>query len=102
MSLSQYATKVAFFILDLLVLLLYCCQVEIKNLNSFSSISRAIDYEIARQAELHSQGLGDQIVQETRLWEEGAQVTTICFFLLFKRWNMGYLLTLMLYLICLL
>ncbi|KAJ8441676.1 hypothetical protein Cgig2_019063 [Carnegiea gigantea] len=50
-------------------------KVEIKNLNSFSSISRAIDYEIARQAELHSQGLGDQIVQETRLWEEGAQKT---------------------------
>lgn len=50
-------------------------KVEIKNLNSFSSISRAIDYEIARQAELHSQGLRDQIVQETRLWEEGAQKT---------------------------
>lgn len=50
-------------------------KVEIKNLNSFSSISRAIDYEIARQAELHSQGLSDQIVQETRLWEEGAQKT---------------------------
>lgn len=50
-------------------------KVEIKNLNSFSSISRAIDYEIARQAELHSQGLNDQIVQETRLWEEGAQKT---------------------------
>lgn len=49
-------------------------QVEIKNLNSFSSISRAIDFEISRQARLHSEGLGDQIVQETRLWEEGAQV----------------------------
>lgn len=49
-------------------------QVEIKNLNSFSSMSRAIDYEISRQAQLHSQGQADQIVQETRLWEEGAQV----------------------------
>ncbi|OMP03149.1 Aspartyl/glutamyl-tRNA amidotransferase subunit B-related protein [Corchorus capsularis] len=50
-------------------------KVEIKNLNSFSSINRAIDFEISRQAVLHSQGQGDQIVQETRLWEEGAQKT---------------------------
>ncbi|XP_021758832.1 glutamyl-tRNA(Gln) amidotransferase subunit B, chloroplastic/mitochondrial-like [Chenopodium quinoa] len=50
-------------------------KVEIKNLNSFSAISRAIDYEITRQVQLHNQGLGDQIVQETRLWEDGAQKT---------------------------
>ncbi|KAF3457535.1 hypothetical protein FNV43_RR02193 [Rhamnella rubrinervis] len=50
-------------------------KVEIKNLNSFSSVSRAIDFEISRQALLYSQGKGDQIVQETRLWEEGAQKT---------------------------
>ncbi|XP_047957296.1 glutamyl-tRNA(Gln) amidotransferase subunit B, chloroplastic/mitochondrial [Salvia hispanica] len=50
-------------------------KVEIKNLNSFSSVSRAIDYEILRQAQLHSQGQADQIVQETRLWEEGSQKT---------------------------
>ncbi|XVF66388.1 hypothetical protein PTKIN_Ptkin10aG0031900 [Pterospermum kingtungense] len=50
-------------------------KVEIKNLNSFSSINRAIDFEISRQALLYSQGQGDQIVQETRLWEEGAQKT---------------------------
>ncbi|KAK6265561.1 hypothetical protein QUC31_016398 [Theobroma cacao] len=50
-------------------------KVEIKNLNSFSSINRAIDFEISRQALLHSQGHDDQIVQETRLWEEGAQKT---------------------------
>ena len=47
-------------------------QVEIKNLNSFSSVSRAIDFEISRQVQLHSQGQEDQIVQETRLWEEGS------------------------------
>lgn len=52
-------------------------QVEIKNLNSFSSINRAIDFEIARQALLYSQGQGDQVVQETRLWEEGSQVVAI-------------------------
>ncbi|XP_041012732.1 glutamyl-tRNA(Gln) amidotransferase subunit B, chloroplastic/mitochondrial [Juglans microcarpa x Juglans regia] len=50
-------------------------KVEIKNLNSFSSVSRAIDFEISRQVQLHSQGKGDQIIQETRLWEEGAQKT---------------------------
>ena len=38
-------------------------------------MSRAIDFEISRQALLDSQGEGDQIVQETRLWEEGAQVS---------------------------
>ncbi|KAI3826662.1 hypothetical protein L1987_00713 [Smallanthus sonchifolius] len=50
-------------------------KVEIKNLNSFSAMSRAIDFEIARQAELYNQGQADEIVQETRLWEEGAQKT---------------------------
>ncbi|OVA02305.1 Aspartyl/Glutamyl-tRNA(Gln) amidotransferase [Macleaya cordata] len=50
-------------------------KVEIKNMNSFSAMHRAIDFEISRQALLHSQGQGDQIVQETRLWEEGAQKT---------------------------
>ncbi|CAJ1936757.1 unnamed protein product [Sphenostylis stenocarpa] len=50
-------------------------KVEIKNLNSFSSVSRAIDFEISRQVQLHSQGQEDQIVQETRLWEDGSQRT---------------------------
>ncbi|XP_059447107.1 glutamyl-tRNA(Gln) amidotransferase subunit B, chloroplastic/mitochondrial [Corylus avellana] len=50
-------------------------KVEIKNLNSFSSVSRSIDFEISRQVLLHSQGQGDQITLETRLWEEGAQKT---------------------------
>ncbi|KAK4486952.1 hypothetical protein RD792_006267 [Penstemon davidsonii] len=50
-------------------------KVEIKNLNSFSSMSRAIDFEISRQALLYSLGQADEIVQETRLWEEGAQKT---------------------------
>lgn len=50
-------------------------KVEIKNMNSFSAMHRAIDFEISRQVLLHSQGQADQIVQETRLWEEGAQRT---------------------------
>jgi len=48
-------------------------KVEIKNMNSFSAIQRAIDYEIERQtAALEA---GEKIVQETRLWEEGSQRT---------------------------
>ncbi|CAL9119343.1 unnamed protein product [Musa acuminata var. zebrina] len=50
-------------------------KVEIKNMNSFSAMNRAIDYEISRRVLLHSRGQSDQIVQETRLWEEGAQKT---------------------------
>jgi aspartyl-tRNA(Asn)/glutamyl-tRNA(Gln) amidotransferase subunit B len=43
---------------------------EIKNLNSFSSLGRAIDYEVARQiALLEGGGVVDQ---ETRHWDESA------------------------------
>ena len=52
-------------------------QVEIKNLNSFSLVSKAIHFEISRQVRLHSQGQEDQIVQETCLWEEGSQARAI-------------------------
>ena len=49
-------------------------KVEIKNMNSFSAIQKAIDYEIERQTvALES---GERIVQETRLWEEGNQRTS--------------------------
>lgn len=48
-------------------------KVEIKNMNSFSAIQRAIDYEIERQTQ--ALAAGEPIVQETRLWEEGAQKT---------------------------
>lgn len=50
-------------------------KVEVKNLNSFAAMNKAIDFEIARQVLLHSEGRGDQIVQETRLWEDGSQET---------------------------
>jgi aspartyl-tRNA(Asn)/glutamyl-tRNA(Gln) amidotransferase subunit B len=43
-------------------------------MNSFSAINRAIDYEISRQILLHKEGQADQIVQETRLWDESSQV----------------------------
>lgn len=48
-------------------------KVEIKNMNSFSAIHRAIDYEIARQTKALENG--EKIFQETRLWEEGNQRT---------------------------
>ncbi|HIK33735.1 MAG TPA: Asp-tRNA(Asn)/Glu-tRNA(Gln) amidotransferase subunit GatB [Oscillatoriales cyanobacterium M59_W2019_021] len=48
-------------------------KVEIKNMNSFSAIQKAIDYEIERQIEALESG--EPIVQETRLWEENTQQT---------------------------
>ncbi|RDX75224.1 Glutamyl-tRNA(Gln) amidotransferase subunit B, chloroplastic/mitochondrial, partial [Mucuna pruriens] len=46
-------------------------KVEIKNLNSFSSMNRAIDFEISRQVQLHSQGQEDQIRTITMRKKEG-------------------------------
>ena len=48
-------------------------KVEIKNMNSFNAIHRAIDFEIERQ--IQALESGDRIFQETRLWEEGKQCT---------------------------
>jgi aspartyl-tRNA(Asn)/glutamyl-tRNA(Gln) amidotransferase subunit B len=48
-------------------------KVEVKNLNSFRSVQRALDYEIARQTEaLHR---GETIPQETRGWVDDRGVT---------------------------
>ncbi len=48
-------------------------KVEIKNMNSFNAIQRAIEYEIERQ--IAAIETGERIIQETRLWEEGSQRT---------------------------
>lgn len=48
-------------------------KVEIKNMNSFNAIQRAIEYEIKRQSDAID--LGERIIQETRLWEENSQRT---------------------------
>ncbi len=48
-------------------------KVEIKNMNSFNAIQRAIDHEIERQTQAIE--AGERILQETRLWEEGTQRT---------------------------
>ena len=50
-------------------------RVEVKNLNSFKGVARAIDYEISRQIEEIENG--GEIFQETRLWDEESQVTRV-------------------------
>lgn len=50
-------------------------RVEVKNLNSFKAVARAIDYEIGRQIETIENG--GSIDQETRLWDEETQVTRV-------------------------
>ncbi len=48
-------------------------KVEVKNLNSFRSVERAIAYEIERQSKLIDSG--GKVVQETRGWDEAKQET---------------------------
>ncbi len=48
-------------------------RAEIKNLNSFKHVEKAIRYEIARQTELLLDG--GEVVQETRLWDPDKGVT---------------------------
>jgi len=48
-------------------------KVEVKNLNSFRSVERAIEYEIARQRDVLESG--GKVEQETRGWDENGQKT---------------------------
>lgn len=45
-------------------------KVEVKNLNSFRSVERAILFELERMKKLHEEGRANEIVQETRGWDE--------------------------------
>ncbi len=45
-------------------------KAEVKNLNSFRFLQRALEYEIERQ--VHTLNQGGRIVQETRLWDQGS------------------------------
>lgn len=48
-------------------------RVEVKNLNSFRAVERAVEYEMQRQIEVIEKG--DKVVQETRGWSEPKQKT---------------------------
>ncbi len=48
-------------------------KVEVKNMNSFRAVQRALGYEIERQKS--ALGEGGRIVQETRLWEAESEMT---------------------------
>ena len=48
-------------------------RAEIKNVNSFRALQRAIEYEIDRQIELVEDG--EEVIQETRLWDDNAGET---------------------------
>ncbi|HJU06411.1 MAG TPA: Asp-tRNA(Asn)/Glu-tRNA(Gln) amidotransferase subunit GatB [Nitrospiraceae bacterium] len=50
-------------------------KVELKNINSFKFVKEALDYEIARQTKVLSQG--GTITQETRLWDVEKGVTAV-------------------------
>ena len=48
-------------------------KVEIKNINSFRFVEKALDYEIRRQIKVIEEG--GKIIQETRLWDSGRGIT---------------------------
>jgi aspartyl-tRNA(Asn)/glutamyl-tRNA(Gln) amidotransferase subunit B len=48
-------------------------KVEVKNLNSFKAVERAVAYEIERHTEMLEKG--EKIIQETRGWDEEKGIT---------------------------
>jgi aspartyl-tRNA(Asn)/glutamyl-tRNA(Gln) amidotransferase subunit B len=48
-------------------------KIEIKNMNSFSGVRRALEYEIPRQIEVVK--AGGKLIQSTRRWDDVAGVT---------------------------
>ncbi len=48
-------------------------KIEIKNMNSFSGVRRALEYEIPRQIEAVRRG--ETLRQETRRWDDVAEIT---------------------------
>ena len=49
-------------------------RAEVKNLNSFRSVERAVEYEIKRQSKLLD--AGEKVIQETRGWNDATGETT--------------------------
>lgn len=50
-------------------------KVEVKNLNSFKSVEKAIEFELDRMISLYEAGEEHTIIQETRGWDELKQKT---------------------------
>ena len=50
-------------------------KVEVKNVNSFDAIRKTINYEIKRQSELKDAGRYNEVVQETRRWDDESGTT---------------------------
>lgn len=48
-------------------------KTELKNMNSFRAIERALEYEIERQKKVLEKG--ERVIQETRRWDEARGVT---------------------------
>lgn len=48
-------------------------KAEVKNMNSFKALQKALEYEVGRQTALVEKG--ERIVQETRLWKEDEGIT---------------------------
>jgi aspartyl-tRNA(Asn)/glutamyl-tRNA(Gln) amidotransferase subunit B len=48
-------------------------KVEVKNMNSFRAIAKAIEYEVTRQTDLLTSG--ETVIQETRGWNDAKGVT---------------------------
>ena len=49
-------------------------RAEIKNVNSFRALVRAIEYEFERQVDIVEEG--GQVIQETRLWDDNSGTTS--------------------------
>ncbi len=53
----------------------YGTKTEVKNMNSFRAVHRAIESEIERQIQLVESG--GKVTQESRLWDDGSQSTRV-------------------------
>lgn len=50
-------------------------KVEVKNINSFRAVEKAAKFEMERHIKLLEEGRGNEIVQETRGWDENKEIT---------------------------
>jgi len=48
-------------------------KIELKNMNSFKSVQRALEYEIKRQTDILKEG--GEVIQETRLWDTHQEIS---------------------------